>query len=768
METINELEKIDFYKIYNIYRIKNIIGFRSYLVYIWKELSSRSENGNKGINKITFAKYFELPGLIQEQLFSIFSSYSNCIVEKNFVNNMMLLYTKEYENLISFVFKMYDFNKNNKISKEDIRVLLSYIPLNRPQISSKNQSDEFENRIETQEELYNKLDFIFKGKKYLDENEFKFIVENQNSDIFLYLIIFIFEKSPFNKKTIEILDNLEKSQNIKSIHYEDKSKFIKGPSQNTLFKPNYGLLTYYQYIENICKNKPKKTILNFNKNKIDNVDIRNKNRLLSYQFTMNNIEDNLNKIIGDNLEREKNNKKEETKFERKIQKKHNSYKTKINSLVNKSNNNNDNNHSKNTFDKISDLNDEEYNETYLSFSDDNFTESSEEESENMIEEIPDKIKGNYSGYIYKLIDEKKMKKFFCVLCFKDLFYYKKINDLAFVAINNLTNINYKIENEIIFKDKLLYRINLISSEKIISLFIESKDELLSLVNNLEKAIVKYINIKEKYEFKKTIEEGKFGLIKKGINKITNEEVVITIMSKEDMNFLDITQLRNEIEILKIINHPYIGKVYDIFENSDNYYKITEYYKGSDLLSYFQKRKNKLCEKRVSEIIREISIIIYYLQQYGIIHGDLKPENILMTDESENAEIRLLDFFSGQFIGQGDYCGYGIGTLPYSPPEFLLKKPINKQIDLWALGVISYFLLSGNLPYYDHFNNYNNNNSNSNDNYFYNYSFHNEEINDENVKEVEKKILNEEVSFPDKYWKNISEEAKNFVEGIFFI
>ena len=51
-----DYEKIDFYKILNNYRIKNIVGFRSYLIYLWKDLTLRSENGNKGINKIIFAK----------------------------------------------------------------------------------------------------------------------------------------------------------------------------------------------------------------------------------------------------------------------------------------------------------------------------------------------------------------------------------------------------------------------------------------------------------------------------------------------------------------------------------------------------------------------------------------------------------------------------------------------------------------------------------------------------------------------------------------
>ena len=730
-------EKIDFYKILNIYRIKNKIGFRSYLVYIWKDLTLRSENGNKGINKITFAKYYELPGLIQDQLFNVFSSYSNYIQGNNFVSNMMILFTKEYEDLISFIFKMYDFDCNGKISKEDIRVLLSYIPLNRPTLLSNNQTDEFENRIATQEELHNNLDLIFNERKYINENEFREIIENKNSDIFLYLVILLFEKAPFNKRTIEILEKLEKSQNYESKDFKKKTQFIKSPSYQTLFKPCYGLLSYVHFIEKICNIK----ITNLNKNKInENKYLRRKNRLLTFQISnkkkLENYLDNnkKNKSLTKNNEFKRNNKKNHTY---------------ISKLAHKE------------LKKLEELNEQNSIDSFISFSDNEFNESiNEEENKNLFPQIQEKIRGNYSGYVYKLIEGLKMKKLYCVLNFKDIFYYKRPNDLAFVGIDNLSNINYRTEGKVLYKNTLLYKISLISSEKIIHFFIETKEEYLEWIKNLELSIIKYNDIKEKYELKKIIEDGKFGTIRKGINKITKEEIVVTSMSKEDMNFLDLKQFRNEIEILKIGNHPYIGTLYDVYETCDYLYKITKYYKGGDLLLYFKKRNFHLSEKRCAEIIRQIAVVIYYLQSFGIIHGDLKPENILMTDDSDNADIKILDFFSGQFIGESEYLGYGIGTIPYTAPEFLLKKPVNKKIDLWSLGIISYFLLSGILPfeYNSDDDDNNNNNNNNNDN--------NNDISDD----IEKRLINDEVLFPEKYWKNISYNAKDFVESnnIFFI
>jgi calcium-dependent protein kinase len=88
----------------------------------------------------------------------------------------------------------------------------------------------------------------------------------------------------------------------------------------------------------------------------------------------------------------------------------------------------------------------------------------------------------------------------------------------------------------------------------------------------------------------------------------------------------------------------------------------EYCSGGDLFTYIEKRGFRLPEQRVAEIIHKLSTAIFYIHAYGIAHRDLKPENILMTDSTDDADIRLLDFGLSKIIGPGETCMEPFGTL----------------------------------------------------------------------------------------------------------
>ncbi len=90
----------------------------------------------------------------------------------------------------------------------------------------------------------------------------------------------------------------------------------------------------------------------------------------------------------------------------------------------------------------------------------------------------------------------------------------------------------------------------------------------------------------------------------------------------------------------------------------------EYCSGNDLFSYLQKRSFKIKESRAAKIIHKLATAVFYIHSYGIVHRDLKPENILMTDNSDDADIRLLDFGLSKIIGPTQLCKEPYGTLVY--------------------------------------------------------------------------------------------------------
>lgn len=163
---------------------------------------------------------------------------------------------------------------------------------------------------------------------------------------------------------------------------------------------------------------------------------------------------------------------------------------------------------------------------------------------------------------------------------------------------------------------------------------------------------------------------------------------------------DVEQQRRELEILKMCQHPHIIRLLDIFENSEFIYIVMENSPGGDLFTYLEKRSFQLSEERAKTLSHQLATAIFYLQSFGVAHRDLKPENILMSDDTNEAKCKIVDFGLSRFIGPNQTSTDPFGTLSYVAPEVLQGKPHNNQVDVWSLGVITYLLLSGVLPFDD--------------------------------------------------------------------
>lgn len=152
--------------------------------------------------------------------------------------------------------------------------------------------------------------------------------------------------------------------------------------------------------------------------------------------------------------------------------------------------------------------------------------------------------------------------------------------------------------------------------------------------------------------------------------------------------------------MKMCQHPNIIKLLDIFENSDNYFIVIEYMEGKDLFDYIQKRSFILTETRVKQLVCQLIIATRYIHDFGIVHRDLKLENIMMSDVTNNAKPKLVDFGLARIISPNETANEPFGTLGYVAPEVLKKKPYSFSCDVWSIGCIMHALLTGSLPF-DH-------------------------------------------------------------------
>lgn len=245
-------EKVDCEELLIKFKIPNtkIYSFGQYIKELWKDLAERSEEKSLGINKVTFSKYFQLPGIINERLFAVFDSDCNGYLSRSeFTKGMTTLFAGEYAEMIKFIFQLYDFDKDEFITKEDIRIVLSYIPLkisNNINLSTfKFEQQDYQDRIESQEELLNILNKLFQHDAKLKIESYRNYVEKVSSETFIYILIYLLEKRPFSFYSIfgykaEKSDEKEKSDcsnsNVNSP--EKKSKYlIAEPSTNSKFSP---------------------------------------------------------------------------------------------------------------------------------------------------------------------------------------------------------------------------------------------------------------------------------------------------------------------------------------------------------------------------------------------------------------------------------------------------------------------------------------------------------------------------------------------------
>ena len=216
MEKPEEIEKIDLNEIIKDFQVKDINTFQNYLVGIWGDLARRSSEPAKGIEKLTFSHYYELPGIISDRLFSVFDKNQNNFLDPaEFIGGMKILFSEDFTSLYKFIFKFYDFDHDGLISREDIRVVLSYVPLNKKFSSNKMkyEQDEYLDRVESQDELYNILNIAFGDKNVLNYNEYINVIENVNSDIFIFILMFLMEKRPFTNQSIELFVKEKKNNN---------------------------------------------------------------------------------------------------------------------------------------------------------------------------------------------------------------------------------------------------------------------------------------------------------------------------------------------------------------------------------------------------------------------------------------------------------------------------------------------------------------------------------------------------------------------------
>ncbi|XP_003214457.4 ribosomal protein S6 kinase alpha-5 [Anolis carolinensis] len=238
---------------------------------------------------------------------------------------------------------------------------------------------------------------------------------------------------------------------------------------------------------------------------------------------------------------------------------------------------------------------------------------------------------------------------------------------------------------------------------------------------------------------KPLGEGSFSICRKCMHKKTSQEYAVKIISKR----LE-TNTQREITALKLCEgHPNIVKLHEVYHDQLHTFVVMELLKGGELLERIQKKKH-FSETEASYIMRRLVSAVSHMHDVGVVHRDLKPENLLFTDESDNSEIKIIDFgFARLKPPDNQPLKTPCFTLHYAAPELLNHSGYDESCDLWSLGVILYTMLSGQVPFQSQDKN----------------------ITCTSALEIMKNIKRGEFSFEGDAWKNVSQEAKDLIKGL---
>nr|XP_043885626.1 serine/threonine-protein kinase BRSK2-like isoform X10 [Solea senegalensis] len=207
----------------------------------------------------------------------------------------------------------------------------------------------------------------------------------------------------------------------------------------------------------------------------------------------------------------------------------------------------------------------------------------------------------------------------------------------------------------------------------------------------------YANYVGPYRLEKTLGKGQTGLVKLGIHCVTCQKVAIKIVNREKLSESVLMKVEREIAILKLIEHPHVLKLHDVYENKKYLYLVLEHVSGGELFDYLVK-KGRLTPKEARKFFRQIISALDFCHSHSICHRDLKPENLLL-DEKNN--IRIADFGMASLQVGDNLLETSCGSPHYACPEVIRgEKYDGRKADAWSCGVILFALLVGALPFDD--------------------------------------------------------------------
>ncbi|XP_056139478.1 serine/threonine-protein kinase SIK3 homolog isoform X1 [Lampris incognitus] len=198
-----------------------------------------------------------------------------------------------------------------------------------------------------------------------------------------------------------------------------------------------------------------------------------------------------------------------------------------------------------------------------------------------------------------------------------------------------------------------------------------------------------------YEIERTIGKGNFAVVKLATHIITKAKVAIKIVDKTQLDDENLKKIFREVQIMKMLRHPHIIRLYQVMDTERMIYLVTEYASGGEIFDHLVAH-GRMAEKDARKKFKQIVAAVHFCHCRNIVHRDLKAENLLLD---HNLNIKIADFGFSNLFSRGQLLKTWCGSPPYAAPELFEGKEYDgPKVDIWSLGVVLYVLVCGALPF----------------------------------------------------------------------
>lgn len=188
-------------------------------------------------------------------------------------------------------------------------------------------------------------------------------------------------------------------------------------------------------------------------------------------------------------------------------------------------------------------------------------------------------------------------------------------------------------------------------------------------------------------------------------KVDNAPLALKVTAKANLSLREVEERRDLANVYRMCRHPHVVQLMDFFEDKVNFYTVLEMHSQMTLYEHIRKYRARFDLVRQQNLVRALGQTLEYMHANGVVLRALDPQGFLMTEsagvwDAQYAMPRLarLDLATVMNIDDEEYTRGCFGDLRFRAPEVLGNKPYTFKADVWSFGVLTYFILTGKLPF----------------------------------------------------------------------